>query len=247
MKPKNNLAFLLLLLPILVFGQQEKVLRFRVVVPDSSSVAGINVVNLVNEKSAMTDYKGEFTILAKADDLLVLQKETLEYKRQIIEEEDIKKDVIIIKMIPKPIALKEVVVSKKAERDDLSKTHKDHKKFTPAERKLYTARSGILDPLLNKISGRTNQLKKELDVEMKQRLLARTETVFEDEYYIETLKIPEEYIGDFQHYLIDSPEFVSALKAKNKTKMRFYASRLSISYHELMANELKTETQPKAD
>ena len=232
---KNSSFFLFLLLPILASGQ-EKLLRFKVVA-DSASVSQINVVNLVNEKSTSTDSNGEFTVLAKADDLLVLQKETLEYKRYLIEEEDLKKDIIIIKMIPKPVALQEVIVSQKAERDDLSK-HKDPRKFTPAERKLYTARSGLLDRPLNAISGRTNQLRKEVNVEMKERLLARTETVFEEKYYIETLKIPEEYIRDFQHYLIDNPEFVSALKARNKTLLRFHAAKLSTSYHELMAQEV---------
>ncbi|RZJ30231.1 MAG: hypothetical protein EOO48_05500 [Flavobacterium sp.] len=231
---------LLIFVSFLASGQ-EKMLRFRVVVPDSTSVANINVVNLVNEKSAVTDSNGEFTMLAKADDLLVLQKESLEYKRQLIEPEDLSKSVIIISMIPKPVALKEVVVSKKAERDDLSKTHKDHKKFTPAERHLYTARTGLLDPLLNKISGRTNQLKKEQDVELKERLLARTETIFDENFYVDALKIPSEYITDFQRYMIDNPEFVSALKARNKTLLRFEASKLATSYHELMAQELSKE------
>jgi hypothetical protein len=34
------------------------------------------------------------------------------------------------------------------------------KKYSPAERKLYTARSGLLDPALNWITGRKAMLKK---------------------------------------------------------------------------------------
>lgn len=237
MKLKNSVVFILILLPVLA-SAQEKLLHFKVAVPDSTSVAGVNVVNLVNERSATSNEAGEFSIMAKADDLLILQKETLEYARYIIESEDVPKSVIIISMMPKPVALKEVVVTKKAEHDDLSKTHADHKKFTPAERRLYTARSGLLDPLLNKLSGRTNRLKKEQDVELKERLLARTETVFEEDFYVVNLRIPSEYIRDFQYYMIDNHEFVSALKAKNKTLLRFQAAKLATAYRELMAAEI---------
>jgi hypothetical protein len=48
----------------------EKILRGKIVA-DSASVAGIDVVNLGNEKVTVTNNKGGFSILAKADDILV--------------------------------------------------------------------------------------------------------------------------------------------------------------------------------
>jgi hypothetical protein len=226
----------LFLLPILAVAQDaSKVLRFRVTTSDSTSVSGINVVNIVNEKSATSDGAGEFFILVKPGDLLILQKESLEYKRQPIDEDDMKKSVVIVKMIPKPIALDEVIVTQKAIPDDLIMNHKDHKKFTPAERRLYTARTGILDPLLNLMSGRTAMLKHELEIEMKVRLLERVDAVYEEQYYTDQLKIPVDYIGDFKRYIIDDAPFVAALKAKNKTLMQFETARLATSYKKLMA------------
>lgn len=239
MNRNNLIAVLFCFLSGFVFAQDGKVLRFKVTTTDSTSVSGINVVNMVNEKSATSNSSGEFTILVKPGDLLVLQKETFEYKRQSIDEDDMAKNPVIIKMIPKPIALQEVIVTQKAERDDLIKKHKDHRQFTPAERKLYTATTGIFDPLLNWMSGRTAMLKKELDVEMKERLLARLEPMYDDQYYIETLKIPEDYIGDFKRYVIEDEPFVTALKAKNKTLMRFESVRLAASYKQLMSAVIK--------
>ncbi len=238
---RNSHILILLLLSVCCFAQNgEKLLRFRTVSPDSTSVSGINVVNIVNEKSAKTNGAGEFSIACKPGDLLILQKETFEYNRRLIEEEDLKAAVIIIKMIPKPIELDAVVVTGKAS-DDLSR-HKDHRKFTPAERKVYTATNGILDPVINAISGRTAMLKKEVDVEMKERLMARAETLYDDDYYVKTLGIPQEYIRDFQYYMIDDPQFVSALKAKNKTLMKFESARLATTYKQLMAiGKNKTE------
>ena len=216
-------------------------LRFKVTTTDSTSVSGINVVNMVNEKSAVSNSDGEFIILVKPGDLLILQKETFEYKRQSIDEEDMLKTVVIVKMIPKPIALEEVVVSQKATPDDLIMHHKDHRQFTPAEKKLYTATTGLLDPLLNLMSGRTAQLKRELQVEMKERLLDRVDMMYDDQYYTGQLKIPSDYVGDFKRYMIDDQLFVSALKAKNKTLMQFEAARLATSYKKLMAAVFKTE------
>lgn len=162
-----------------------------------------------------------------------------EYKRKIIEAEDLTQPVVTIRMIPKPNQLDEVVVIKRSAPDDLIMVHKDHKKFTPAERKLYTARSGPVDIIVNALSGRTLLLKKELQIEFKERLLARVKTQYEDDFYIQTLKLPAAHIEGFQYFIIDDAEFVSALKAKNKTMMRFAIVRLASAYNEVIAAEKK--------
>ena len=66
---KNNFALICFLVFQITFAQ-EKMLHGKIVA-DGNFVEGINVVNLVNEKSTLTDSKGEFQILAKEDDLLV--------------------------------------------------------------------------------------------------------------------------------------------------------------------------------
>jgi hypothetical protein len=224
-------------LPVLVFGQ-EKTVRFRVV-SDSLGVAGANVVNLVNEKSAVSDGQGYFSLAVKEDDLLVISSMSHEYKRRSVFAADLKAPVVVIELTAKPNELDEVVVKQKEKPDDLIMHHKDHRDFTPAERKLYTARSGILDPLLNAISGRTSMLKKELQAEMNERLLARLDAQFGDDYYMETQKIPEDYVRGFKYYLIENGEFVQALKDKNKTMMRFLMGPLAVQYNKLI------EAQPK--
>lgn len=233
---KIHLLFLFFPAILLAQGNGDKLLRFKVVA-DSVSTAGINVVNLVNEKSAMTDGNGEFSILAKAGDLLFLQSENFEVKRKLVEEEDLKSVKITIRMIPKANQLDEVIVTRKDRSDDLIMHHKDKRDYTPAERKLYTAQTGPVDILANLFSGRTAMLKKELRVEMNERLLSRTEIQFEDQYYTETLKIPVDYIKGFQYYIIEDAEFVAALKAKNKTMMRFQMARLAVKYNELIKNQ----------
>ena len=112
------------------------------------------------------------------------------------------------------------------------------KKYTPAERKLYTATSGGgIDGLLNAISGRKAMLKKEIEVEKKEQSLARIDVLFEDKYYIETLKIPEDHIRGFQYYCVEDAGFVSALKAKNKTLTMFLIVGLAEKYNQIITNE----------
>lgn len=217
----------------IVFGQNggEQFLLGKVVA-DLTDVEGINVVNLVNEKSTVTDKNGAFSILAKADDFLVFSAVNLEYHRRLIEPEDFSKEVIIIRMIPKTTQLKEVVINEFSEinAEALGIIPKGQKKYTPAERKMFTAQSGPVDIVANLISGRKNMLKKELEVEKREILLSKVESLYGDEYYIETLKIPEDYIKGFQYYAIENKDFVSALHAKNKTLLLFLSSKLAVAY-----------------
>ncbi len=230
-----------MLILILVFGKAfgqagTDVLIHGKVIADSTSTEGINVINLVNEKATITDRNGEFYILAKAEDLLIFSAVNFEYHRKSIEEEDLKKSLIVIKMIRKINQLDEVIVNEHPNitAEKLGIIPKGQKKYTPAERKLYAAQSGPVDILVNILSGRTNMLKKELEIEKKERLLAKVEVLYEDIYYIETLKISQDYIKDFQHYLIDDAQFVSALNTKNKALIKFSMTKLAVTYKALV-------------
>ncbi len=93
------------------FSQNEKAIKGKVVCNDFS-VQGIEVVNIVSEKSTITNGNGEFSILAKAEDMLVFVSKDYEYKRLLLEKENINKSILIISLIRKPEELKEVVVTK---------------------------------------------------------------------------------------------------------------------------------------
>ena len=221
----------------------EKLIHGKIIA-ESGNVEGVTVINLVNEKSTASNSNGDFYILAKADDLLVFSSVNLEYFRRIIEENDLKSEVLIIKMTSKTTELKEVVVNKHPEINAVSLgiSPKGIKHYTPAERKLATASSMKmnpmgLDPLINLISGRTAMLKKELEVENKERLLAKIGTLFDDDYYIKTLKIPANYIKGFQYYCIENTNFVMALKSKNKTMTKFLIVPLAEKYIEIISDE----------
>ena len=229
----------------------EKLLHGKIVV-DSGNVGGVTIINLVNEKTTISDGNGEFFILAKAEDLLVFSSVNLEYYRRIIEEEDLKTAVLTIKMTAKITELEEVIVNKHPEINAVSLgiSQKGIIHRTQMERKLYTAGDfkpihllGLLggslqvDPILNAINGRTAMLKKSIEFEKKERLLTQIGALFDDEYYINTLKIPANYIKGFQYYCIEKEEFAASLRSKNKTMIKLLIVPLAEKYNKIIADE----------
>ncbi len=242
MKIKITLQLVLFFLVQVTFGQTEKIQEIRgKISADSVLVDRVNVVNLTTEKATVSDAKGFFVLPVKIGDIIVFTAVNLETLRKKIDLQDLSKEFIAIQMIPKSIILKEVVVNESSiTAESLGIIPYGQKKYTPAERKLYTATSGGgIDGLLNAISGRKAMLKKEIAVEKKEQLLARIDVLFEDKYYTETLKIPSEYIKGFQYYCVDDVPFANALNTKNKTLVMFLIVKLAETYNEIIAAENK--------
>lgn len=241
MKSKATILVLVVFGQI-VFGQtvSEKLIHGRIIT-ESGGVAGVNIINLVNEKSTISDINGDFYILAKAEDLLVFSSVNLEYHRKQIEEEDLKSNILIIKMIPKVTELKEVVIDKHPEINAvaLGISPKGIVQRTRAEKRLDAANSMPIAALINLMSGRTAMLKKEIQVEKKELLLAKIDRLYSDEYYTNTLKIPSEYIKGFQYYIVENERFTTVLKTKNKTKIQFSMVGLAEDYKQIIAAENK--------
>ena len=237
---KEFLLILFVVLSQMTFGQiaGEKLLHGKIIV-ESGTVGGVTIINLVNEKTAVSDGNGEFFILAKAEDLLVFSSVNLDYYRKIIEVEDLKPDVLIVKMTAKITELEEVIVNKHPEINAVSLgiSPKGIKHYTPAERRLFTASSTPIDALLNIMSGRTEMLKKGIEVEKKERLLAKFDVLFAQDYYINTLKIPTDYIKGFQYYCIEDKKFAASLGTKNKTMTMFLIVPLAVKYNEIIVGE----------
>ncbi|HEX8575540.1 MAG TPA: hypothetical protein VF677_04525 [Flavobacterium sp.] len=234
-------------------AQNEKLITGRVLIKDATP-QGIHVINLVNEKEAITNEKGEFSILAKPEDLLVFSAIHVDYARKIIETEDYNAGFLKIEMTSKIIQLDEVEIRQSGiDAVSLGILSKPAKKYTPAERRLKTATalnptasvgtmmgaSMSLDPVLNWISGRTKMLKGELKVEKKEILLYQLSGLYNKEYYINTLHIDESHIKGFQYYSIEDEKFIEALRSKNKFLISFIINNLALKYNELMKNEKK--------
>ncbi|SHM95891.1 CarboxypepD_reg-like domain-containing protein [Flavobacterium pectinovorum] len=205
----------------------------------STSVEGVNIINNETQVTAVSDASGMFSIVAKEGDVLVFSSVNLEPFKRRITIEDLKSNLLQIKMVAKEIELKEVVVNENANinAENLGIIPAGQKKYTPAERKVYTATSTPGDALLNAISGRTSMLKKEVQVEKKEALFRKIEYLFDEKYYTERLKISAEDIKGFQLYCIEDSEFAVSLNSKNKTMSMFLITELAGKYLKILENE----------
>ncbi|SHG09664.1 hypothetical protein SAMN05444396_104294 [Flavobacterium segetis] len=250
MRRKSLIIFLFLIFQN-ISGQTivNKPLRVKITI-DSSSAYGINVVNLNNKETTVTNSNGEFSILAKANDVLMFSALNLETYKRIVGRDDIQIGVLAITMHPGVIKLEEVVVNSKSLNVlSLGIVTKAPVTYTTAERRLQTAGdfkpvmllnllggSMPLDPLINKINGRTKRLKKIVTVEKKESNIKFISKLYDDEYFIRNLKIPSENIASFKYYIVENENFKKVLDTKNMTQISFYMGALAEEFKTLLTN-----------
>jgi hypothetical protein len=84
-----------------------------------------------------------------------------------------------------------------------------------------------LDPLFNWISGRTKMLKSELEVERKEFLRIKLDNWNQNQFYINELKIPEEYVDGFKYYIVYDEELTGHLNSNSKELGNFRIIKLA--------------------
>ncbi len=225
---------------LVIFSTQSQVLPRQeitgLVVLRDVPMEKINVRNDDSGYSTSSAVDGTFKMMVRLDEALVFTAVNLETRRVKITQEILRAGFVKAIMTETTVPLPEVIVNdnKGITAENLGIIPRGQRKYTQAQRRLHEATSGggivPLNPILNAISGRTRMLKKEILVEQKEKLLLQLDGWFDDEYYIQTLKIPEDYIAGFDFYIINDADFVRALRAKNKTLTKFLAQGLARNY-----------------
>lgn len=245
--PVNNYTILFLFLVQSLFSQS--VLKGKVI--SEVNPDGITVVNFMTKSSVVTANGGFFSIEASSGDILIVTSKNIEGMQIRLDANSFKKEILNILVKAKANELDEIQI-KSISAKSLGVVSKNVKEYTPAERKLKAAGklkwySPLLIPLggmsvdglINQVSGRTNQLKKELAVERKELLLLKLDEMYDEHFYGETLQIPQEYIKGFQIYALDNVKMVEAVKAKNKTLVTFLIGDIANEYKKLISNDNK--------
>ncbi|RED25267.1 hypothetical protein BD847_2016 [Flavobacterium cutihirudinis] len=95
----------------LSIAQTEKILRGKVL-SQNLALKNIEVINKTAKTSTRTNELGEFSILAKAQDSLILYSKDYFFTRLKITAKDIENNNLVVNMILKPEELNEVVINK---------------------------------------------------------------------------------------------------------------------------------------
>lgn len=210
---------------------QEKPIKGQILVKQKP-VENVHVANLSKNYSTISDNQGYFYINAEIGDLLVFSAVQLEYWRQSVKKNDYEKGEMTTNMTEKTVELDEVEIVEypTINAKDLGIINYTPKKYTPAERRYFTATSTTIDLLLNWFSGRKKMLKQGIAVEKKQFLLEDLLVYADNNFLINDLKIPEIYADGFRYYAVEDEEFVKILKTKDKEKIHFYLGETAQSF-----------------
>lgn len=239
---KIKLLFIFLFLVTTSRGQSliiSKRLNGKVIA-NYNDLEGIYILNLKTEKAVLTERGGYFSITANVGDTLMFSAVQFKGLKVTLKENDFLKELFFVKLEPLVRVLNEVKINeyKNINEFSLGIVTSKMKIATPAERKLYTATSGggilPVDPILNWMSGRTAMLKKELEVEKKETLMNKIDGWYEEKYFTEILKIPEDYVKAFKYFIVQEAKFVEAMKSKNKTMATFIMNELAVNYLQLL-------------
>lgn len=251
----NNTLHIILFLILAEFSYGQDVDRKEIlgeIFEGSVSIEGVNVINANSQIAKVSDRNGMFSIPVKKGDVLVFSAVSLDSLKREITTEDLKVGKLFVKMVVNKIELKEVVVNTGITAENLGIVPHGQKTFTPAERKLATAGdfkpvhllgllggSFELDPLLNKINGRTKKLKELVEIERKEMNIVQLGYLFEDAYFTDYLKIPSEYVLGFKFYFVESHDVSLLLTEKDKTKLTPLLAESALKYNEIISGETK--------
>ncbi len=239
MQKKLPLLFLLFF-SFSVFSQ-EKIAKGKVII--NAALHNVKVENINREISVRTDENGGFSIIASEGEVLVFSGLNINRKVFFLKKEHFE-NPFEIDLKTTDIEIEEVEVGKQI---DLGF---GGKKLTPAERRLQTATDTNLqysviiptlrfsiDPLLNRMSGKTKRLKKLLEMEQQERMFLELDYYFDEDFYVHSLGLKPENINDFKYFLIEDFKFQNVLKHGNENNIIIETIKMYESYQKIKTDE----------
>jgi len=238
---KNLLLLLLLLFSFFsVQAQVRKPLKGKIT-SDTDDLEGIYVINKTADITVATSKGGYFRISVQPRDTLIFSAIQFVAKQVVVEQENIDAELFFVPLQTMVKTLDEAIVSKSnITSESLGLVPKGQKRYTPGERKVYTATQGI-DAIFNAISGRTKMLKKAVEYEKKEILMEKINYIYTEEELIEQFKIPQEYVRGFVYYVVEDKEFAGYIKAKNNGMAKFALARLAVEYLSIINEDKKPD------
>lgn len=215
---QNALSIILLLISSICFAQDSpSVLNGKIVTRDGI-FEGIVILNTSKEISVLSDNKGYFSIRSQVNDTIrFISPNHTEYQ-YVVNEFDIKRSPVLFPLEPlySINRLDEIVITK-IDSDALGFTDKYTRRYTPAERKLRTAKTGggmiPIDPFINMLSGRMSMLKKNLAYEKTDHRVEKLLETITNERLVEYYQIPVDYVEGFAYYAVTKEGIKDLLNA----------------------------------
>ena len=230
---KKLLCIVLLFLSVQAFSQDR---LYGKVVSNNEPVSGVYVINKRTGTEAKTDNNGLFNLEVKTGDELAVYSAKIVTRNFTVNKEWFDENPFIISVDQQIYELEEVVIDHQVTSESLGLVPKGQKQYTPAERRLYTATTGLLDPLINLITGRTKMLKKALETEKQEILIQEVNGMF-SQVEIQQLNIPEEYVKGFVFFIVEDKDFAAAVRNGDDGLVKYYMTELAKKYIKILNEE----------
>lgn len=203
------LLFLCLLSAVKSTAQNEKLLRGKVSYQNTYQ-KDIDIVNYNTKYATQTNSSGNFTILAKAGDVLIFMSDSFIDQKYKLTPEDIEKGLVTITLSEKPIPLNEVEIAKvkslkmaAVSYNDLkiAKIQKDAER--PKNTDIYTGEivNGMDFIQIGKMIGKlfkSDKSKTTIPEQLGFKDYAKAN--FNDSFFSKTLKVAPDDLGRFLEY-----------------------------------------------
>ncbi len=250
---KLVLTFLLFIIGAGVFAQDRVALHGKIV-SRSKDLQGIYVSNINTGDALMTEQGGYFKIKAQENDTLMFSGPLFIGYRYVLDDIDFKRDIVLIPLEPNDLnrQLNEIVITHISSAS-LGLVPEYSRRYTPAERRLYTATSspggaGIaipVDAIVNWISGRTAMLKKALKYEKQEMRKEKFLNIMDEYVLIKDYSIPKEYVVGFAYFVSDD-DIMSGYLTSSATERDKISSRtgvLALEFLDLLGDKLREDSK----
>ncbi len=220
----------------------REILRGTVLYRDVN-VPNENVINITTEAATITDEDGDFAIEVKVGDELAFT--SVNYSLEIVKitQEIIKKNRLVVEVNEKVTQLDEVVVSPENQDRFIAVQNEQFQKHDYGIDRS-TEVENIATPQM--ISGMKNglnfvnifkalantQKKDEGEAKPQIKLSEVLRQVYDDEFFVVDLKIPQDKIGEFLLYVDDAVPAQSLMKKDNEFELIDFLVNESKSYRE---------------
>ncbi len=207
----------------------------------------INIINFTQGIGTTNDEHGFFEIPAILGDSIVFSSVQYETTSILITNEMLAADIVTVTLSPKVEELAQVRMSNIQLsgnlKTDVNKVplqpfvdngvlglpFEDKPQPTLAERRIITAKSGILDYPINVINGTIKKLKEIKEIEDLKKRVQQGELSMNKSFFVDTLQLPEELLTDFMYYCAEDTSFETLLKSKDAlTLLEFFEEKVIV-------------------
>ncbi len=229
------LSFVFFGITLYACGQQEH-LKGRIYA-DSLQGFAINIVNFTQKIGTTNDDQGFFEIPAREGDSIIFSSVQYQIRSIIVTGKQLQEESLTIALLPVLQQLEQVNVSNIQLSGNLDKDaagiallpyvdnqilglpFSDRPQPTLIQRRIYTARSGVLDLPINYLNGTLKKLKHIKALEDLKQIIQKGETMFSTAFYVDVLGIPKELISDFVYYCAEEDNFESLLENSKQLRL----------------------------